>query len=98
MSYNENGTTHIEDDDARAAHTTGHMRWVLGIGLFLAIAILSVIWITGALTQGDVESEATVKGTQMEADNEEFRDSMDSITSDDFEEAPKATPEETIVE
>jgi hypothetical protein len=40
---------HIEDDDARAAHTTGHMRYVLGIGLVLAIIAMSLIWIIPAL-------------------------------------------------
>jgi len=40
---------HIEDDDARAAHTTGHMRYVLGIGLLLAIILMSAVWIFPAL-------------------------------------------------
>nr|WP_298930480.1 hypothetical protein [uncultured Erythrobacter sp.] len=40
---------HIEDDDARAAHTTGHMRYVLGIGLVIAIIAMSAIWIIPAL-------------------------------------------------
>ncbi len=41
---------HIEDDDARAAHTTGHMRYVLGIGLLLAIIAMTVIWVIPALS------------------------------------------------
>ncbi|MHA7819924.1 MAG: hypothetical protein ACX930_09790 [Erythrobacter sp.] len=45
----EEGRVHIEDDDARGAHTTGHMRWVLGIGLLAAIIAMSVIWIFPAL-------------------------------------------------
>ncbi|MEL7446319.1 MAG: hypothetical protein AAGK02_10955 [Pseudomonadota bacterium] len=40
---------HIEDDDARAAHTTGHMRYVLGIGVILAIIAMSAAWIVPAL-------------------------------------------------
>ena len=48
MSDN-NEEIHIEDDDARAAHTTGHMRYVLGIGLFLAIILMSAVWIVPAL-------------------------------------------------
>ncbi len=40
---------HIEDDDARAAHTTGHMRYVLGIGLLVAIIAMSAVWIVPAL-------------------------------------------------
>ena len=45
----QDGAIHIEDDDARGAHTTGHMRYVLGIGLFIAIAAMSLIWIVPAL-------------------------------------------------
>jgi hypothetical protein len=41
---------HIEDDDARAAQPTGHMRYVLGIGLFLAIVAMSLVWIIPALS------------------------------------------------
>ena len=40
---------HIEDDDARGAHTTGHMRYVLGIGLAAAVIAMSLIWIIPAL-------------------------------------------------
>ena len=48
MTENPN-EIHIEDDDARAAHTTGHMRYVLGIGLLLAIILMSMVWIVPAL-------------------------------------------------
>ncbi len=40
---------HIEDDDARGAHTTGHMRYVLGIGLGIAVIAMSLIWIIPAI-------------------------------------------------
>lgn len=46
----KDGRIHIEDDDARAAQTTGRMRYVLGIGLLIAIIAMSVIWIIPALT------------------------------------------------
>lgn len=39
----------IEDDDARAAHTTGAMRYVLGIGLLIAIIAMSIVWIVPAI-------------------------------------------------
>lgn len=45
----KDGRIHIEDDDARGAHTTGHMRWVLGIGLVVAVIAMSLIWILPAL-------------------------------------------------
>ncbi|UIP07748.1 hypothetical protein LY632_04940 [Erythrobacter sp. SDW2] len=54
------GTIHIEDDEATGAVKTGAMRWVLGISLTLTIIALSAVWITGALTQGEVESEGTL--------------------------------------
>lgn len=42
--------THIEKTDARAGRTTGHMRYVLGIGLVLAIIAMSLVWIIPALS------------------------------------------------
>ena len=46
---------HIETDEARGASSPNIVRWVLGISLFAAIALLSVIWIAGAATQGEDE-------------------------------------------
>ncbi len=60
--YNRNGEVHIDDEEATGAVKTGAMRWVLGISLTLAIVALSAVWITGALTQGEVESEGTLQG------------------------------------
>lgn len=40
---------HIEDDDARGAHMTGAMRWVLGFSLLFAIVAMSAVWIIPAL-------------------------------------------------
>ena len=45
----QNEPIHIEDDDARGAETTGHLRYILGIGLVLAIVAMSMIWIIPAL-------------------------------------------------
>ncbi len=45
---------HLTTDEVRGAQTPGVMRWVLGVSLLLAIALLSAIWITGALNhEGD---------------------------------------------
>lgn len=41
--------THVSTEDARAGETSNVMRWVLAAGLFLAIAALTIIWVTGAL-------------------------------------------------
>ncbi len=41
---------HVETDEARGGSTPHIVRYVLAISLFLAIAALSLIWITGALS------------------------------------------------
>ncbi|MGN6496481.1 MAG: hypothetical protein ACTHK5_03960 [Tsuneonella sp.] len=48
------------ETEATGASKEGVVRWVLTIGLLLAIVLLSIIWISGALTNGDVESEENV--------------------------------------
>ncbi|MEO1731428.1 MAG: hypothetical protein AAFR64_11885 [Pseudomonadota bacterium] len=39
----------IEDDDARAAHTPGVVRYVLGFSLLLALVAMSAVWIIPAI-------------------------------------------------
>lgn len=51
--------TRIDETDAKAGSTTGHVRWVLLISVSLAIVALTLIWVTGALSQNDVESQGT---------------------------------------
>lgn len=41
---------HIDTDEVRSGETSNVVRYVLAIGLVLAILALSAIWITGALT------------------------------------------------
>jgi hypothetical protein len=45
----QNEPIHIEDDDARAGSTTGYMRYVLAIGMLIAIVAMSLVWIIPAL-------------------------------------------------
>jgi len=52
---------HFETDEARGASSPNIVRWILAISLFAAIALLSVIWITGAATQGPAESAGTAE-------------------------------------
>lgn len=84
--------THLDTDEARGGESTGVMRWVLGISLLLAIVLLSAIWMFGAWTQDDVESQATVSGTQRAM--EDNSENTDSIIIDDADalEADQATP------
>ena len=46
----KDGRVHIDDQDARGGETTGHLRWILGIGLVAAIIAMSVVWIIPALS------------------------------------------------
>jgi hypothetical protein len=64
-----NGEFHAETDAARAGSTPHIVRWILAISLFSAIALLSAIWITGALTQGDIEKEASISARIAEREN-----------------------------
>jgi hypothetical protein len=41
---------HVEDDDARAAVSNTNLRWVLAIGLLLAIIAMTLVWVIPALT------------------------------------------------
>lgn len=59
--------TRIDTTDARAGSNEGVVRWVLLISLTLAIVALSAIWITGALSEGQIEEEGTSEGRQREA-------------------------------
>ncbi|MEO0463294.1 MAG: hypothetical protein AAF127_09195 [Pseudomonadota bacterium] len=45
----EDEAIHVEDDDARGAHTTGAMRYVLGISLALAVIAMTLVWVVPAI-------------------------------------------------
>lgn len=52
---------HVETDEARGGSTPHIVRWILAISLLAAIALLSVIWITGAASQHESEPAAEVR-------------------------------------
>ena len=86
----EGNEVHVETDEARGGSTPHIVRWILLISLFAAIALLSIIWMTGAATQGDVEEEATVSG--IVRSQEDNGNDTDSIVSDRFDEIGAAEP------
>lgn len=91
--------THIGTDEARGGSQEGVVRWVLIIGTLLAIVLLSIIWMTGAATQGDVEEEATASGRIDSMENDGA--GTDGIVSGDLEEMDTAAdndPAETTAE
>ncbi len=90
MHEDSDGHIHVSQEEASGGSKEGVVRWVLILGLLLAIGLLSVTWITGALTQGDVESEGDVSGqiSAMEDDGE----GTDSIVTENFADTPGAEP------
>lgn len=46
------GEIHIETDEARGGSTPHIVRYVLIISLMLAIGLLSLVWVTGAINAG----------------------------------------------
>ena len=68
---------HLEEEEASGGSKEGVVRWVLAGGLVLAILLMSIVWIIPALTQGDVEEEATVSGELQSLEDE--GDGTDSI-------------------
>jgi hypothetical protein len=46
----EGDEVHIQTEEARGGSTPHIARYILAISLFLAVAALSLIWITGALS------------------------------------------------
>jgi hypothetical protein len=61
--------THIQTDEARSGSTPHIVRYILVISLFLAIAALSLIWITGAVSSnppngGSGSAPSSVGSTQ----------------------------------
>ncbi len=76
---------HVETDEARGASTPNIVRWVLLVSLFAAIALLSIIWITGAATQG--EEEGTVSHEVRDRADEEATDSIVGENADKLDAA-----------
>lgn len=55
---------HASETEASGGSKEGVVRWVLLIGLVLAIGFLTIIWVTGAAVQDDgPDSETSVSNT-----------------------------------
>ncbi|MEL7730563.1 hypothetical protein AAG612_13595 [Citromicrobium bathyomarinum] len=98
MAHDDNRKIHIDEEDVSGGSKEGVVRWILGIGLLLAIVALSLIWIIPALTQGDAEEEATVMGTMEATSNDDGIGTDGVITEQDlgdegFSEEPAADAE-----
>lgn len=63
---NRGGEIHMETDEARGGSTPHIVRWVLVVGLGLAIGFLSLTWITGAIGANNTQ-ESVVASDQIAA-------------------------------
>ena len=63
--HREGEEVHLDTDEARGGETPHVVRYVLIIGLLLAIAALSAVWIIGAATspQGERNGAVTNQAT-----------------------------------
>ncbi len=82
---------HVDETEASGGSKEGVVRYVLVIGLVLAIGFLTLIWVTGALTQGEDEEDVSV--SRQIADEQSGNDT-DSIVSDDADRIDGAAEED----
>jgi hypothetical protein len=71
---------HETAEEARAGATPNVTRWVLIFGLIGAIALLTIIWVTGALSSD--QNNQTVNAQVRAAQNEARGSNTDSIVGD----------------
>ena len=87
----------IDETDAKGGSNEGVVRWVLAISLGLTIVALTLVWVTGALTQGPVESQQNVE-RKVEAQREQSGandSSIDGVVGDDPDAgAPKTSADQ----
>lgn len=79
---------HIETDEARGGSTPNIVRWILGISLLAAIILLSIIWMTGAATQDEEDSNVSVGARIQAQDASDGTDSIVGENADEMETAP----------
>ena len=72
--------THVTETEASGGSKEGVVRWVLIIGTLLAVILLSAIWIFGAASQNEVESEVNVSDRIQAQDDAA---GIDAVTMDD---------------
>jgi len=77
--------TRIDQTDAKAGTKEGVVRWVLAISLGLTVVAFAAIVLSGALSQGPVESQQNVE-RKVEAQREQSGandSSIDGVVADD---------------
>ena len=59
---------HVDTNEARGGSESNVVRYVLIISVILAVVLLSIIWMTGALTQSGGEEQIVQEETTLEQD------------------------------
>lgn len=68
--HKEGESVHLSEEEASGGRKDGVVRWVLVIGLLLAIAALSAIWIGGALSSSDPDADNANVSAKIRAEKE----------------------------
>lgn len=85
--HSEGDQVHVSEEEASGGSKEGVVRWVLVIGLILAIGALSIIWIAGAAFRTDPDADNANVSAKIAAEKEQAGASdTDSIV------APPASP------
>ena len=77
-----NDKIHIDEEQVSGGSKEGVVRWVLGIGLLLAILALSAIWIVPAMLQGDAEEDISSRSGAPAATMEMEGDDTDGVVTE----------------
>ena len=73
------GEIHMETDEARGGYSPNIVRWVLAIGLLLAIVGMSLAWIIPAMTHGPETMPSQNAQRNMESNSANNGKDTDSI-------------------
>ena len=91
-----NEQVHIDEQQVSGGSKEGVVRWVLGIGLVLAIVAMSAIWIIPAMMQGEEEGDissrsgAPAEAMEMEEDDTDGIVTEQDLGDDGFSAEPEA--------
>ena len=77
--------THVTETEASGGSKEGVVRWVLIIGTLLAVVLLSAVWIFGATSQDEVESQVNVSDRIQVQDEAAGIDGVTIDDADDIE-------------
>ena len=97
--YKEGDEVHVTETEASGGSKEGVVRWILAGGLILAVILMSIVWIIPAMTQGDVEEEATVSGEIRSMEEEgDGTDSIVGVPDDGGDAGVETLEDETVTE